>query len=203
MITPITIDKHASANAPWQLNTIIPNTETTILLLINNTYTPHKVYRKFLGITPEGCITIQDFYVDTSGLNCRTDPYLLLATVNPATFPYQKPTYGIEGNYCVYYPNYNIESEAYFTQGLLQGSYIHRNDKNHRVSEIYYINGQVQGVITYTKQQDIFQQIWGLNLIHVYILKIFFSNRTRTKILCTYNRSAHILVGSILHAYCS
>jgi len=132
-VNGIEIDEQATAQAPWKANEMVPYSDKTASLGWLGTY---KVYRVFLGVTPQGYYVVQDFYADSNAK--LSDPYVVRNERDVEDERYDTRYMTIEGLYIVWYPNGQKSIEGRAVNGKEEGEW-----------RFWYSNGQLAGVSPY------------------------------------------------------
>ena len=133
-VNGIAIDEQATAQAPWKAGEMVPYSDKRANL---NRLGLHKVYRVFLGVTPQGYYVIQDFYADNNAK--LTDPYVVKNERDVrATRTYDPEDMTVEGPYIRWYPDGQKYTEVLMVDGKEEGEW-----------RLWYRNGQLGAVSPY------------------------------------------------------
>lgn len=137
------LDVVATANAPWKVGEIIPNTQQTIY-----TGRTYSVYRRFLGMTIRGCYLVQNFYKEHE--QKRTAPYILIhrEDVDGEGKPLYRGDLKIDGPYISWYPNGQKRWEGFYVDGKKEGLGISWNELGNKWSKRYFKNDLREGLWT-------------------------------------------------------
>jgi antitoxin component YwqK of YwqJK toxin-antitoxin module len=137
------LDTTATANAPWKVGEIIPNTRQT--MYDGNT---HYVYRKFLGMTTRGYYLVQDFY-EKQGQKL-SDPYVLIdrEDVDREENQRNRVPPKIDGPYIRWYLNGQKRWEGYYVDGKKEGPGVGWSKLGNKWSEGYFKNDLHEGLWT-------------------------------------------------------
>lgn len=138
-VNGIEIDEQATAQAPWKAGEVVPYSDELASLGWLGTY---KVYRVFLGVTPQGYYVIQEFYADNNAK--LTDPYVVRNAHDVERKGYD--LLGVaEGRYIAWHSNGQKYMEAQVIEGRQEGEWKYWYNSGQLKTITRFVSGMRQG----------------------------------------------------------